>query len=128
MPKILRPHLDQEQRLSQAYVKQKFETGQWGRHINIDKQRPHNELTRAPGKSYLLASVDAQELFDKYAGTGVMRESRLGHYTNQELIHADQYIGYAYSGSQLYLTKEFKIHHSKNRTHIVPFYNPEYVK
>ncbi|MDR2538960.1 MAG: hypothetical protein LBC43_04940 [Bifidobacteriaceae bacterium] len=125
MPKILRQHTDSEQQLSQAYVRQKLTTGQWGRDINIDKQTPHNELTRAPGKSYLLASVDAQELFNKYAGTGTLMFTTDGRLTNIEKIQIDRNIGYAVNETERKLTNQFKIHHSKSRTHIVPFSAPE---
>jgi hypothetical protein len=126
MPKFLRLFPNSEPRLSQAYVRQKLETGQWGRQINLDKQAPHNELTRVPGKSYLLASVDAQELFDKYAGTGKLAKLRNGGYDNKEVVVADRIIGFAVDAAtgNEYPTNAFKIHYSRTKTHIVPKYNP----
>jgi hypothetical protein len=128
MPKILRLHADSELQLSQTYVRQKLETKQWGKLVHAEKQRPHNELTREPSKSYLLASVDAQELFDKYAGTGELRVLSNGQFSNQELVIADVNIGYSVNVDGIHLTNKFKIHHSKNRTHIVPYYNARDVK
>ncbi|MDR2538287.1 MAG: hypothetical protein LBC43_01385 [Bifidobacteriaceae bacterium] len=124
MPKIVRLHADSEQPLSQTYVRQNLETEQWGKLVHADKQRPHNELTSEPGKSYLLASVDAQELFNKYAGTGELQRDHRKRFINIELVQADFYVGIAVNEGKRKLTKRFKIHHPKNRTHIVPYSKP----
>jgi hypothetical protein len=93
--------------------------------VHAEKQRPHNELTREPDKSYLLARVDAQELFDKYAGTGKLIIQNSGKFSNKEWIEGDDFVGYAVSGTEKVLTKSFKIHHSRFRTHIVPYASPK---
>lgn len=100
------------------YVVDKILNGEYGTKINDEKQKPHIETTAEKGKSYLFDTVDPQELFDKYAGMGTMEKSIGGNHTNKEICKADSYIGIdGKSGRQ---TQIFKIHHSKQRTHIVP--------
>ena len=75
------------------------------------------------GRSYLTISMEeAQELVNKYAGTGELLFANDGKWRNQEVIATDRVIGYNISdidGSEVE-TKDFKIHYSKKGTHIVP--------
>lgn len=100
------------------YVKNNIQNGVFGDIINPEKQRPHNYATRVEGKSYLFKGVDAQMLFDRYAGTGEVVKNRKGR-THREICVADRVIGIdIHTGKE---TNMFKIHHSKSRTHIVPY-------
>lgn len=108
---------------SRYYVKNNIKKGVWGKKINKEKQAPHNELTRGVGKSYLFKNVNPQELFDRYAGRGVLQKTLTGKYSNKEICSSDVEIGIDFrTGKE---TKMFKIHHSKNRTHIVPYIEKE---
>lgn len=100
------------------YVADKISSGAYGAKINEEKQKPHMESTAGKGKSYLFDTVDPQELFNKYAGTGTIVKTRNGNNTNKEECVANKYIGIDVSSGLK--TRKFKIHHSKSRTHIVP--------
>lgn len=100
------------------YVVNNIINGTYGVEINNEKQEPHMEATAKKGKSYLFDDVDPQELFNNYAGTGIMELDRRGNKTNKEICRANRFIGI--NGSDGARTKVFKIHHSKKRTHIAP--------
>jgi SPP1 gp7 family putative phage head morphogenesis protein len=68
---------------SNKYVVEKLISGAYGNKINKEKQTPHIESTAKPGKSYLFNHVNAQELFNKYAGTGIIELDRRGNMTNK---------------------------------------------
>ena len=108
-------------RLEDNYeVKNNIKNGTYGSKINLEKQSPHNEETREKGKSYIYGGNDfAQELFNGYAGTGELMFGR----KNQEICTADKIIGFDTQAEKE--TNMFKIHHSKKRTHIVPYYKKE---
>lgn len=101
------------------YVKSRLKDGRYGSTINPEKQAPHMESTKKDGKSYFYDDVDVQELFDKYAGTGKIERTLKGIRTNKETIMTDTILGYDEFSKKS--VKGIKIHHSKNRTHIVPF-------
>lgn len=100
------------------YVVNNIINGTYGVEINNEKQEPHMEATAKKGKSYLFDDVNPQELFNNYAGTGIMELDRRGNKTNKEICKANRFIGI--NGSDGARTKVFKIHHSKKRTHIAP--------
>lgn len=115
--------IDYEKLKSIYHVKNNIKNGAWGKKINKEKQSPHNELTREFGKSYLFENVNPQELFDRYAGRGILQKTLTGKYSNKEICSSDIEIGIDFrTGKE---TKMFKIHHSKNRTHIVPYIEKE---
>lgn len=99
-----------------------IETGKQGKHI-----KGHNNYQQ--GKSYLNISMeDAQMLVDKYAGTGEIQRDNSGKWKHTEIITQNkQNIGYvvsAVNGEEIE-TSFFKIHYSKNGTHIVPYARKE---
>lgn len=100
------------------FVVDRVLSGEYGHKINKDMQRPHMQSTVKPGRSYLFDHIDPQGLYNKYAGNGRMELTKAGDISNREICVADHYIGIdANSGKP---TRAFKIHHSYNRTHIVP--------
>lgn len=107
-----------ERLLDKAYIKEKINTGKWGKVINPEKQATHNELTKEDGKSYLFKDVNAQLLFDKYAGTGILEKDRYGRRTNKEIVDLGYPVGI--NASDESIATAIKIHHSKDRTHIIP--------
>ena len=103
------------------FVKSRLKDGRFGSVINSEKQSPHIKLTVSKGKSYFEDDVDVQKLFDKYAGTGFVERQRDGKARkNTELVIASDFQGIAVNLEGNFKTNMFKIHHSKNRTHIVP--------
>ena len=87
--------------------------------INLNKQGKF-------GPSRLTITIDdAQSLVDRYRGTGILVRGKNGQWMNQELIttHPEK-IGVAVNdrnGTEAD-TMTFKIHYSKDGTHIVPDY------
>lgn len=100
------------------FIKSRLKDGRWGSTINPEKQAPHMRSTSKKGKSYFEDDVDVQALFDKYAGTGKVELDRLGRRKNTEKVYLNYEVGV--EGSTGKKVSGFKIHHSKNRTHIVP--------
>lgn len=95
----------------------KIEVGKQGKHI-----LGHNNYIE--GRSYLTISLeDAQELINKYAGTGEIKTNSKGEWDRKETIKTNKEIGVNVSildGSEN-KTSSFKIHYSKKGTHIVPY-------
>ena len=94
-----------------------IEAGKQGKHI-----LGHNNYI--DGRSYLTVTMDeAQELVDKYAGTGELRRDGKGNWKHQEIIHTPKPIGVdinPVTGEQTTVS-DFKIHYSQKGVHIVPF-------
>lgn len=93
--------------------------------INLGSQQKHirGESRYIEGRSYLTISVEeAQELVNKYAGTGSIEFDRKGNFNNKELIVSDRSIGVNINNStgQETETNKFYIHYGKKGTHIVP--------
>lgn len=74
------------------------------------------------GRSYFYQDVDPATLIEKYHGTGEIRFSRAGNWTNKEFIFMDRDIGVHIDGSAGIesSTNGFSIHYSKRGAHIVP--------
>ncbi len=93
--------------------------GAQGKHI-----LGHNNYTE--GRSYLTVSMDeAQELINKYAGTGEIKRDSSGKWTHKEFVTADRVIGYIVplDGGEPIPTKRFSISYAtgnKKGAHIVP--------
>ena len=101
------------------YVKSRIKSGQFGSVINQEKQAPHMEATRTTGKSYFHGDINVQHLLSEYAGTGEVEKMLNGRRTTKEMIYLDRIIGVdGRTGDEV---KGIKIHHSKKRTHIVPW-------
>ncbi len=90
--------------------------GKQGKHII-----GHNNYK--PGHSYITVSLqEAQELVNKYAGTGHINRDKTGRWQNTETIEHDAIIGVDIDNRSGLKTETniFKIHYAKNGTHIVP--------
>lgn len=93
-----------------------IEVGKQGKHI-----LGHNNYIE--GRSYLTISLEeAQELINKYAGTGEIDFNRKGEWDKKELIKVDKNIGVSINNKTGIetITNKFKIHYSNKGTHIVP--------
>lgn len=90
--------------------------GKQGKHI-----LGHNNYVE--GRSYLTITVDeAQELVKKYAGTGTIDRDINNRWKHTETVKVDSVIGVDIDNRTKVKTETnmFKIHYSKNGTHIVP--------
>ncbi|SHJ88425.1 phage putative head morphogenesis protein, SPP1 gp7 family [Caminicella sporogenes DSM 14501] len=90
--------------------------GKQGKHII-----GHNNFI--DGRSYLTISIEkAQELVNKYAGTGKLQFNKKGEWNKKELIIIDREIGVNVNNNtgEKTPTNKFIIHYSKSGTHIVP--------
>lgn len=90
--------------------------GKQGKHI-----REHNNYTE--GRSYLTISInEAQEIVNKYAGSGIIRLNQNNEWDNKEVITVDKEIGVNVNNmtNEESETNRCKIHYSKKGTHIVP--------
>lgn len=112
-------------RLDQRHTLAQIKSGAWGTKVNADKQAPHMKSTHGKGKSYFDDSVDAQKLVDKYTGKGKLIEQKNG-FSNRELVTGVKLPGKVITldGTGLPITG-FTIHHSKQRTHVVPYAKKE---
>lgn len=75
------------------------------------------------GRSYITISLEeAQELVNKYAGTGEIIRKPNNDFNNREICIADHIIGVVIdreTGKE-YPTRRFTIHYAKRGTHVVP--------
>ena len=91
--------------------------------VNPEKQAKHdvNSIGYVKGRSFLLPDVDAQELVDRYHGTGYVHINKHGTW-DKEVVVADDLIGLCVdevTGIET-LTNRFVIHYSRTGTHVVP--------
>ena len=89
--------------------------GKQGKHI-----LGHNNYIE--GRSYLTVSInEAQDIINKYAGTGQILRDRNNKWTNKELIDVGENVGIALNlNGDRKPTSKIIIHYSKNGIHIVP--------
>ena len=90
--------------------------GKQGKHI-----LGHNNYRE--GRSYITVSMqDAQELVNKYAGTGNIDRDKNGKWKHTEIVSHDSIIGVDVDNrtGQNVDTNMFKIHYAKDGVHIVP--------
>ena len=92
--------------------------------VNPEKQSRHiiGSTGYIKGRSYLLPGVDAQELVDRYHGTGEIRFTKAGDWIKKEFITTRNNIGVEINpvtGTET-VTNRFLIHYSKTGVHIVP--------
>lgn len=75
------------------------------------------------GRSYIFGTLeDAQELVDRYHGTGEVKLTASIEWTHKEFVVADEPIGVWIDNTtgKEYETRRFSIHYGKKGTHIVP--------
>lgn len=106
-------------------IRKDIKDGKYNLNIHNGKQGKHfkDHNNYIEGRSYLTVSKEeAQELINKYAGTGILELDRNGNFKNKELITCEKDIGVNISNltGKETITNKFYIHYSKNGTHIVP--------
>lgn len=93
--------------------------------INKQKQNRHILGTKEyrEDKSVLYVSIEeAQDLVDRYHGTGEMMYNKKGEWENTETVKTNKIVGYLtdWATNQKIGTKTVTIHYSRTGTHIVP--------
>ena len=107
-------------------LKEKIKSANYIKTIKLGQQRKHirgtNEYTE--GRSYItITETQAQELVEKYAGTGrIIRSTSTGKWQRKEKIVVDYEIGQyinKFDGTNE-STNSFMISYAKDGTHIIP--------
>ena len=92
--------------------------------INTEKQARHirGRDGYIKGRSYLIDNIDAQELVNKFHGTGKPGIAKNSTWNHKETIATDKIIGIVIDqNTKIEIpTTRFRIHYSKTGTHIVP--------
>ena len=92
--------------------------------INPEKQSRHdiNSNGYITGRSYLLHGVNAQDLVNKYHGTGWSPLTETGKWKSKETVSIGEIIGVEVDRftKEETLTDRFTIHYSKTGAHVVP--------
>ena len=93
--------------------------------INKGAQNKHIPSSKGyiKGRSYILGDLDdAQELVNRYSGTGEIKLTAKGEWANKEFVVADGMIGMVVDPEtgDATSTKRFSIHYGRKGTHIVP--------
>jgi len=105
-------------------IRKRIKSDEVDKTVNVEKQNRHIRGTceYTDGRSYLFDDVDAQELVNRYHGTGRAERAKPGMWTNRETITADRSIGVKVDPDTHVetTTNRFTIHYSNTGTHVVP--------
>ena len=109
----------------QAEILQLIRSSSMPKTLNIGNQNKHIVGANGyiEGRSIIYGGLEqAQELVDRYSGTGEPKLNQEGEWTHKEFIVADVPIGIVVNQKTLERseTKRFAIHYGKKGTHIVP--------
>ncbi len=93
--------------------------------LNIGNQNKHilGSSGYIEGRSYIFGDLTtAQELVDRYHGTGEIKLTSAGEWSKKELLTAEEDIGVSINPAlnTMMRTNRFAIHYGKKGTHIVP--------
>lgn len=105
-----------EKEIRTGKIPTRIESGKQGKHF-----KEHSNYIN--GRSYLtISEKEAQEVVNKYAGSGKKLRDAKGQWRHKEIVRADDPIGYSIDPvtGESSLTNCFTIHYSKKGVHIVP--------
>jgi hypothetical protein len=107
---------------SDTIVRDAINAGEVSKTINREKQLRHTKSHHSPGRSYLDGDLDyAQELVDKYSGTGEVKLDRHGNWNHRERVTANRDIGvYIDEAGNEIRSNTAMIVYSNTGTHIYP--------
>lgn len=106
-------------------IRQKIRSDDVNKAVNPEKQGRHIQTSEGykAGRSYVYGDMDAaQDLVNKYHGTGEPKLDKNGKWKNKEVVEIDKDIGVSVdkkTGAET-PTKRFVIHYSRTGTHVVP--------
>lgn len=109
-------------------VKEALDRGDISTKLNPEMQNKHmlNTKEYKSGRSYFTISMDElQKYVDEYAGTGTaLMNKKNGEWSGHESVTLPKYVGVAVNSNtgETHRTRRVKIHYSKGRTHVVPYY------
>ena len=108
----------------QEEIRRHIQSDAVNKNVNPEKQSRHDISSNGyiHGRSYLLDNVNAQELVNRYHGTGEAKLNKTGEWKNKEVVSADETIGILVNPdtNEEIATNSFTIHYSRTGTHIVP--------
>lgn len=108
-------------------IREKILANEFPLKLNVGNQNKHittsHSFNPEDKKSYLFGDLEtAQELVNKYHGTGDIRLTRENKWANKEFVEVEEDIGICYdikTGEPIQ-TNRFAIHYGKKGTHVVP--------
>lgn len=108
-------------------IKQAIDNGEISIKLNAEKQNQHIKGSKeyVKGRSYFTAGIETlQKYINELSGTGTAVMTRKGVWSGKEIVTLPKFIGVAVNSNtgETHRTRKVKIHYSKNRTHIVPYY------
>lgn len=106
-------------------IRKKKQDGILNLTINKGSQNKHIKTAKGyiEGRSYIFGNLEeAQQLVDKFSGTGEPKFDRHGRWVNKEIVTTSSPIGICVDleSREEMETNRFTIHYSKKGTHIVP--------
>ena len=114
--KIKEKDMNLSKRIKSGEISTTIENGKQGKHI-----KSHENYI--PGRSYLtISEKEAQDIVNKYAGTGYLQRDKKDLWKHKEIVEANKPIGMnvdPITGEEVE-TRRFVIHYSKKGVHIVP--------
>lgn len=84
------------------------------------------EKGRGPQSILTVSMEEAQDIIDKYHGTGIIKTDMKGNPKPQELVNCDKVVGKYCSKNEYYETKKAMIIYGKKKAHIVPVKGENY--
>jgi len=104
-------------------IRERIKSDEINKTVNVEKQNRHIRDTHeyVEGRSYLFDCVDAQEIVNRYHGTGHTPISKSG-WGYKEIVVTNDYIGVDIdrnTGRET-ITNRITIHYSNTGAHIVP--------
>ena len=115
-------------------IKERLDNGEIHINICLGAQKSHMEGTKeyldyykarlnkgkTPQSILTIDKTTAQDIINKYAGTGVPKIPKGNEPIKTEYVTVDFVVGKYYKNNKYYPTKKLAIHYSKRGTHIVP--------
>ena len=108
-------------------IREKILANEFPLELNVGNQNKHittsHSFNPEDKKSYIFGDLEtAQELVNKYHGTGDIRLTKKNKWTNKEFITVNEDIGMVFNEEtgNYEPTNIFSIHYGKKGTHIVP--------
>lgn len=117
--------LEKQKSQKTAEIRELIRSDDTPKKLNIGKQNEHIRESKGykEGKSYIYGDLNtAQELVDKYYGTGEIVLTRSGEWSHKEVITATDNLGVVLfpDTKSEEITNRATIHYSKKGTHLVP--------
>lgn len=121
-------------------ISEKAKIGEYSLKLSKQQYEKHLENTKtydtymasrisknlSPQSKLLISQQEAQDIIEKYSGTGIIRSDRKGNPMNIEDVTCDRIIGEYMQKGEWVKTNKAALHHGKDGTHIVPIKGNNY--